>query len=45
MRASLDFISGIMLGIEFVEDPDYEANYIVLDLFIIRFVFEWSTEK
>lgn len=38
MSISVDFISGIMVGLEFVEDMGYQ--YIVLDLFILRILFE-----
>lgn len=38
MSISVDFISGVMVGLEFVEDMGYQ--YIVLDLFILRILFE-----
>jgi hypothetical protein len=40
MEIDIYFINGMMLGIEFV--PEYEdTKALVVDLFIIRFMFFW----
>lgn len=33
---SINFISGIMLGIEFYEDPEDDLKLVVIDLLIVR---------
>lgn len=37
----VNFISGIMLGAEYVLDPEEEVHYLVVDLFFVRILFGW----
>jgi hypothetical protein len=43
MTISLNFISGFMLGFEIVDgkELDEEGTFLVIDLFIVRFLVEW----
>ena len=41
MIVSIDLISGINLGIEYVEDTGYGKG-ILIDLFIFRILLEWE---
>jgi hypothetical protein len=36
----ISFITGMMLGVELAEDE--ESNFLVVDLLIIQFLFEWE---
>jgi len=41
MNVSFDMINGINVGIEYVQgDEDFE-NTIILDVFIVRLLFQW----
>jgi len=42
MRAELSLIAGIMLGFEYVQDPDEGTNYLVVDIFFVRILFGWG---
>lgn len=37
----INLISGIMLGLEYVQDPEDGTNYIVVDLLFVRILFGW----
>ena len=37
----LNFISGIMLGVEYIQDPEDETHYLVVDLLFVRILFSW----
>ena len=37
----INLISGIMLGAEYVQDPEDGTNYIVVDLLFVRILFGW----
>lgn len=43
------FITGMMLGLEFVEERDFfddsPVKYLVVDLFILRLVFTWGQQE
>ena len=41
MQVEANLISGMMLGVEYVED-EFLGNCLVLDVFIIRIVFFWN---
>jgi hypothetical protein len=41
MEISLDLINGIAVGAEFVPAFDDEPNTIIVDVFIIRLLFQW----
>ena len=38
MRCYITFITGMMIGFELAEDDD--SRYVVIDLFILQFLFE-----
>lgn len=40
MRCYISFITGMMLGFELAEDE--ESNFVVIDLLIVQFLFEWD---
>jgi hypothetical protein len=40
MRCYFSFITGVMVGLELEQDNDY--NYLIVELFIVQFVFEWD---
>lgn len=46
MIAEASFITGMMLGLEYVEERDFfedsEVKYLVIDLLILRLVFTWG---
>lgn len=43
MEIRFDFITGIALGCEFVSAEECEdRNTIILDLFIVRVLFQWD---
>jgi len=47
---SLSFISGVMLGFEFVSDNDllddsYKENHFVMDLLIVRVLVSWGIQE
>lgn len=46
MTVGLDTINGVAVGIEFVPAIEEEgiANTVILDLFIIRLLFQWPVE-
>lgn len=44
MQVNLSFISGVMAGFEFVEDEDAGVTYLVIDLFIVRILLDWSED-
>ena len=39
MVVDFSFITGMMLGIELLEDIEDEFNYLVIDLLILRIMF------
>jgi hypothetical protein len=39
-RCYISFISGAMLGFELAEDE--ESKFLVIDLLIVQFLFEWE---
>lgn len=45
MNWSVGFISGVMAGLEFFEDDEIGSVFMILDIVIIRFIFEWETSK
>lgn len=48
MIAQFSFITGMMLGIEYVDSSDDEyvdGKNIVIDLFILRMVFSWGFDE
>lgn len=42
MSIELNLISGIMLGAEYVFDPEEEVNYLVVDILFVRVLFGWT---
>lgn len=42
MDIGYDLINGISLGIEFISASEDEPNTIILDLLILRFLFQWD---
>lgn len=42
MKIQIDLISGINVGIEYIEDDLYEGGGILIDLFLIRFFITWA---
>ncbi len=40
MVCYFSFITGMMLGFELAEDE--ESNFLVVDLLIVQFLFEWE---
>jgi hypothetical protein len=38
---TMNFITGMMVGIEYVFDDEDEIHHLALDLFIVRFLFSW----
>ena len=42
MTVDLNLIAGVMMGIEFVQDPEDGTNYFVLDCLFVRVLFGWS---
>ena len=44
MRVGIDLINGLAVGLEFVPaiEEDGIDNTVILDLFIIRLLFQWS---
>jgi hypothetical protein len=36
------FITGLMLGFEYVQLPESEEQHIVIDLLFVRFVITWG---
>lgn len=41
MSIGVALITGCMLGVELYNDP-LEGNGLIIDLFILRFIFDWS---
>jgi hypothetical protein len=41
----LNFITGVMLGLEFVSDEESNSRHMVLDLLIIRVLFSLYQEE
>ena len=39
-RCYISFITGMMLGFELAEDD--ESKFLVIDLLIVQFLFEWE---
>ena len=39
MYTMINFIQGVSFGFEFVEDPDEDIYWLVIDVFVIRFMF------
>jgi hypothetical protein len=42
MMIELSLIAGIMLGFEFVQDPEEGTNYFVADILFVRILFGWG---
>jgi hypothetical protein len=42
MKMELSLIAGIMLGCEFVQDPEDGTNYFVIDCLFVRVLFGWG---
>lgn len=42
MKIQMDFISGINVGVEYMEDDLYEGGGLLIDLFIVRFLITWA---
>jgi hypothetical protein len=42
MDITVDFINGISLGFEYVPADDENPNAFVIDLLIIRLLFQWD---
>jgi hypothetical protein len=40
MRCYFSFITGVMVGLELEESED--CNYLIVELFIVQFIFEWE---
>lgn len=48
MIAQFSFITGMMLGIEYVDEnggEGIEGKNIVIDLFILRMIFSWGFDE
>lgn len=44
MMLTINFITGAMLGFEYVQDHEFEdMHHIVLDLVIVRLLFTWES--
>ena len=41
MSIDLNFITGMMLGLEYVQDPEEEVNYLVVDILFVRLLIGW----
>ena len=45
MEISTNLITGMMVGVEYVQgDPDWK-HCVVFDLFIVRVMFHWGSEE
>jgi len=42
MNVQMDFISGINVGVEYIEGDLYEGGGLLIDFFIIRFLITWA---
>jgi hypothetical protein len=42
MTIELSLIAGMMLGFEYVQDPEEGTNFIVVDFFFVRVLFGWG---
>lgn len=42
MLVNFDFISGVMVGFEFIYDEEDDLNWLFVDLFIIRMMIGWK---
>lgn len=42
MRIEVSLIAGIMLGCEFIQDPEDGTNFVVVDFLFVRVLFGWT---
>jgi len=42
MMIEVSFITGMMLGFEYVQNPEDEVHYLVVDLLFVRFLCGWQ---
>jgi hypothetical protein len=42
MTIELSLIAGVMMGIEFVQDPEDGTNFVVVDFLFVRILFGWG---
>jgi hypothetical protein len=42
MIIEINLIAGIMLGAEYVQNPEDGTNFIVVDILFVRILFEWA---
>ena len=41
MNISIDLITGIALGIEYISECEEHGNVVIVDILIFRLLFEW----